>query len=385
MTNIFPYDYKVDVNKFEQMLENKASSYKLFWFWGILDEIEKVYNYSVTHSSEPVTLSFSFETVIHHMIKRAWYPVLEYHLNFGASDQLANVVHLINNIYQFGHAPKKEQLSSALLRIEDRNVKAAIMHLADYVPYRLIAPFFRDELRNIPDKKKNYLIMDLSWSKEDVFYQIDSEKKRIRLSKFWYDYITTNLPLVKGWLNHRLIDYLQARNPNTPAIHLKLAPPMERKLTTATKLWKYVAEQRKIVDIYTNLPFEDQYYMNNGVMSIDHFIPWSFVHHDEQWNLVPTFKHVNSSKSNSLPQLQMYLDKMVDLQYTAYQVVGSVRDYKKVMEQYFTINPMMAATMADGVLLGEGQFVQAMKDTLVPLYQIAKNQGYDVWQWTKMI
>ena len=34
--------------------------------------------------------------------------------------------------------------------------------------------------------------------------------------------------------------------------------------------------------------------------SIDHVIPWSYIYHDDLWNLVYTHKSCNSSKSNRL-------------------------------------------------------------------------------------
>ena len=39
----------------------------------------------------------------------------------------------------------------------------------------------------------------------------------------------------------------------------------------------------------------------NETPSIDHVIPWSFIFHDDLWNLVYTHKSCNSSKSNSIP------------------------------------------------------------------------------------
>lgn len=36
-------------------------------------------------------------------------------------------------------------------------------------------------------------------------------------------------------------------------------------------------------------------------ISIDHYVTWSFVLHDELWNLIPTFKNINSYKGNNIP------------------------------------------------------------------------------------
>ncbi|MDY5576621.1 MAG: HNH endonuclease domain-containing protein [Lachnospiraceae bacterium] len=40
--------------------------------------------------------------------------------------------------------------------------------------------------------------------------------------------------------------------------------------------------------------------MTENDISIDHFVPWSYVAHDEMWNLNPTTKSINSSKRNNL-------------------------------------------------------------------------------------
>lgn len=46
--------------------------------------------------------------------------------------------------------------------------------------------------------------------------------------------------------------------------------------------------------------------LNDKNISIDHFVPWSYVAHDELWNLTPTTRSINSSKSNNLPDWNRY-------------------------------------------------------------------------------
>ena len=38
--------------------------------------------------------------------------------------------------------------------------------------------------------------------------------------------------------------------------------------------------------------FTDQNISKYGGMSLDHFIPWSFVLHNEIWNLYPMYKNL---------------------------------------------------------------------------------------------
>ena len=45
-------------------------------------------------------------------------------------------------------------------------------------------------------------------------------------------------------------------------------------------------------------------------ISVDHFVPWQYVAHDELWNLHPTTKSINSSKSNNLPVWDRYFSQL---------------------------------------------------------------------------
>ena len=49
-------------------------------------------------------------------------------------------------------------------------------------------------------------------------------------------------------------------------------------------------------------------------LSLDHYLPWSFVTHDLLWNLIPTSKEVNSSKSDNLPAND-YFYSFVEIQH----------------------------------------------------------------------
>ena len=58
-------------------------------------------------------------------------------------------------------------------------------------------------------------------------------------------------------------------------------------------------KNEKIIDFYSGEELEP----NN--ISIDHVIPWSFMYSDDIWNLVVTSKSNNSSKSNSIPSIEV--------------------------------------------------------------------------------
>ena len=73
-----------------------------------------------------------------------------------------------------------------------------------------------------------------------------------------------------------------------------------------------------------------------GSYSLDHFLPWKFVLHDQLWNPIPVSRSANSSKSDSLPSLR-YLEPFVETQCLGLAVARGQtgeRKWKQVMESY---------------------------------------------------
>ena len=78
----------VDVRQLENIFDDMTNSYKIFWFLGVFEEI-------ILNKKKEI----SFKEVVARMIVKAWYPLLNYNLNFGAQDQMAKNIRLINNKY----------------------------------------------------------------------------------------------------------------------------------------------------------------------------------------------------------------------------------------------------------------------------------------------
>lgn len=68
-----------------------------------------------------------------------------------------------------------------------------------------------------------------SQSSTACFYSIHREggKLLIRIRPDWYRYIYNNQLIMKDWIKYQIILYLQERNPNVPAIPLKIEPQRE--------------------------------------------------------------------------------------------------------------------------------------------------------------
>ncbi|WP_346940465.1 hypothetical protein [uncultured Clostridium sp.] len=175
-----PYDGSVDLNSFSRILEDKlSSSYKIFWFFGIYEEIIKGNKY------------ISFRKLVCRMIVGAWYPVTQYKLSLGIQDRLYDLVILIHEKYNIPCDMNKNKLLELVENLEDVEVGKRIKKLRDYVPYRLLTPFFAKELALTKDifkkngTKRNKFIAELTNLDERAIYEIDIDNKIIEINDSW--------------------------------------------------------------------------------------------------------------------------------------------------------------------------------------------------------
>lgn len=357
----------VDSRTFSRLLDEErvVASYKMYWLLGILEEV------SLGNSE------IEFNKIIARMIVGAWYPTSQYKLSFGMFDNLKKPINHIALKYGFTPNCDEGKLLEFLCEDQDKELNKMMKDLTANVPYRLLSPFFSKELKGKKDSLKEKLITELSLTSDSCLYKIvKGETDKIILNEGWASYLKENYRVIKSWIYYKLVCFLQKRNPNVPAIAFKLEAPKTRSLTKATKLWKEIIVSKGINDIYTGKDFIEENYVSHGVLSIDHFIPWSFVLHDEMWNLVPTFKNVNSSKSDKLLKYDTYISDFCNIQYKAVTYLaqkGKERDLEGYIDvlkienfqEYLKYKP-------------KEDFNEKLKQCISPLYQIAENQGFEV-------
>ncbi|MDF2614472.1 MAG: hypothetical protein K0S71_2258 [Clostridia bacterium] len=361
----------VDVRVFSTLLDYKilSASYKPFWLSGVLKEV-------INGKKE-----IGFKELVCHMISSAWYPIVQYKLSFGKSDKLGDIVEYIKGKYEIAADEKEHVLYKLIFELQDREIIKYIEGLYQFVPYRMLSPFYQELLRGTAEKEKNKKITELALEDESAFYKIYPKEKMIVIGDNWYKYLVENQNIIYGWINYNLTFFLQKKNPNVPAIPLKIKPPHKRDLSKAEKMWKAFNRVILLKDIYIDKSFNKDNIARYGQMSIDHFIPWSFVLHDEMWNLIPSFKNINSSKSNRLPDMDAYFDEFCQVQYSAFNFMRSYVGMKSLLEDYLSINiPFKLDNKRALINIQEGEFKKALSNTITPLYQIAYNQGYSIWR-----
>ncbi|MCH4887946.1 HNH endonuclease [Acidaminobacter sp. JC074] len=358
----------------ERMMDkaNMVTSYKPYWLMSIIDIIV-----------EDERNIISFEEVVNRMIANAWYTVLTFKLSFGVQDRLSSLIIYLSDTYPYLKESNRSKLLFTLENSEELRNDSEFLkmrkNLYQMAPFRLLSPFFKEATRGIKDQKKNRLIVEMTRLSYICFYDFNENVNGIVIRQSWMDYIIKNQALIKGWIQYKLILYLQARNPNVPNIPLKIMPPNKRSLSKAQNFWKEVTNQEVVYDIYTAKPLVVDNYDIHGALSIDHFIPWSFVLHDEFWNLTPSFNNVNSKKSNSLPDLDRYFNDYCNMQLLAIKKLKAFGE-NKLLEDYYTVSKEeLTYVLSSDETVSYKALKASLESTIIPLHQIALNQGFDIW------
>ena len=357
------------------MLSNFAASYKLYW-------LRSVFDGAVAGAGVVPMRSLAAR-----MVALAWHPVTYFRLNLGASDQLARVVALAHEVCDLRDDATERQIYEAVLGAGDPGLRRRLEALCNFVPYRLIRPFYAERLslerRRLGldsyhfEMQVNRLIVEYN-GQDPAGAPYAFAGDAIVLDPEWVAYFRENRHVIEGWLDMQLVGYLQARNPSVPAIPLKIHPPKRRELTAARAWWAEALADHEFREIYTGVPFTAEAFEAHGPMSVDHFIPWSFVLHDEPWNLAPMFRDTNSSKGDHLPDLDAFLRPLCAQQFDALTTLrGRGRGHRAIMESYAAIDPQVAEY--ERTEAARESFTRAVSRVVVPLHQIAANQGFPVW------
>ena len=360
-----PFYQGLHTQYLQRLFDNMSESYKLFWFQAIVDK--------VAEGRQVIT----FDELVDDMIASAWYMVLEYKLNLGPADTLEALVQDAQRVTNLKSSEKKETIIKALHSITDKEILRKKQVLTYNVPYRLQAPF----LPRIKGESWNGSKKDLAnriASHEGIIYwfvQISGLDSIIEVSEEWTKYIRANYEVLLGWVQYNMIQYLQRRNPSVPGIPNKLRPPQERNLDKVKKLWKSIIEVEPVHEIYGALEIKP------SDMSIDHFVPWSYVAHDELWNLSPTTKSINSKKSNRLPDWDSYYPELRALQRHAYDLVWKYpsvhREFDKCLKEHVNSTDVQHKLYRQG--LPEEEFYTNLEGIIRPVYLAAQNMGFEKW------
>ncbi len=361
-----PYSDELDIQHLSRLFDNMSECYKLFWFQAIVD--------AIIDDKERV----SYDELINQMVADAWYMVSEYKLNLGPKDTLENLVHYAYKLSGLKSSEKRDKILVFLQNSQDKELISKKRVLTLNVPYRLQAPFMPDFRGADWDGGSTDIAARINKHQRLLYYfnMISGLQSEIRFDKRWMDYISVNQEIIKGWIQYNMILYLQRRNPSVPGIANKVYPPDERKLERVKKYWKLIVTLRPTQEIYGDIE------LTTNNISIDHFVPWSYVAHDELWNLCPTTRNINSSKSNYLPDWSKYFHRLGEIEYEAYEMVQKFEtvhnEFDRCVKEHVNNPDVYNKLYRPG--LSKPVFIRNLKEIIEPVYKAASNMGFEFWR-----
>jgi len=268
-----PKDEQLDTKALAEILLETQNSYKHLLFGFLLNELPR---------RSSTNLFFTPAELRAGMLKIAEFPAIQCHLSLGIRDQTKAII-------------SGTQISSA-----NEN------KLLRWVPYRLLRPFFREQLENKPEQLINQSILQLanqnfSGNNPPLYRLITNNQKLISIEvhKSWQEYLVSNKKIIDGWRRWHWATYLQRRNPSALNVMQKLEKPSRQthELNKMRAIWRDMLklDAEIITCTYSNktLAYEE--------IVVDHYLPWSYFGHDQSWNLCPTIQSINSKKSDRLP------------------------------------------------------------------------------------
>ncbi len=384
--NYLPYSNLINTNKLSMVFNDTSNSYKFFWLRAIIKRA----------NSKPID---TIENIVCDMITQTYYMVNECHLSLGPNDKLEEVTKYIFEKYSI---PTNIECEELLIKFrnakifEDDYVKDVINNIKTFVPFCLLSPFVpvgndikKYSIKNIKvfnelyEKSKNN-------SKELLPYRfgdVNGIKTKIILDKYFIDYIVKESKIIYDFCTYNLIDYLQRRNPNVPGIINKLLPQLDRIIDINIKsFYQDVIDIDKsdMQDIYSNISLKDC--VRNKELSIDHFVPWTYVANNEIWNLTPTTKSANSSKNNILPKWETYFNKFIDQKWTIYNIIknnDSIQyQFNKIKSKYINVREIMNLYTSS---VGEDIFKNCYEKHIRTICDAAERNGFKSgWEYNKV-
>lgn len=344
-------------NQLNGIFRNTTATYKFYWFIAILDLV-----------SQKGKTQMSVWEIISQMVAHAWYPIHYFKLSFGKSDSLAFEIMNIQTITGLPIDMDRQGVADYLLsHLNDAQLRTHLNVFTKNVPYRFLSPWIRYE------NDQQVIEMSANFHNECLYaLRRKDGDLMVEINPAWVDYLKANYGILRDYAYWNLTEFLQVRNPNVPDIPGKLVKAIERSsLKPQHDFWDGIIAQRGPVQcIYTGRALTVNGY------DLDHFIPWSFVSHNQIWNLLPIDKSINSSKSNNLPSVD-FIPLFARCQKQAVTTAFSVDANNKMLEDY----QYLGASVRDMVEMDDTHFIDLYQRTLAPLLQIAENMGFKKWNF----
>ena len=193
----------IDFDKeLKEMVANKnlMNSYKLYFLKSLIVNVSR--DKSV----------FDFYEMACWMCAYSFSDVCSLGKRIRALDKLYDVAVLIIEKEDLMESSIITEVYDAVAGTKDKELKQLVASLCNYVPYRLLAYLWQQELKGKTDRQKNQIIEELSRSDPKSVYSIFSEslhKKSIAVVPEWIAFITNNRKRLISWIDDKIDLFVQ--------------------------------------------------------------------------------------------------------------------------------------------------------------------------------
>lgn len=253
---------------------NKTTSYKYAFFKAIIDNIFNLSNNSI-----------KYEVLFERFAEMYWNLVAKYHLvQIQATTRFAK---------------------SSVEIIIDEIIKK--YHLDVIVPFESLKDNIRQEVvKKITNECSKYVIGAFFIDSNKKFYSFDKMSKVITYQHNVVQYIAKYKSILSKLNYFEWIKFLEKVNVDDNINALA------KKLDDSTKRGDLSFYKDFLHDIYNQ---EECFYcgkkLKDEKIEMDHFIPWSYIKDDKQWNIVISCRKCNNSKRDKMPN-KKYIRKLLE-------------------------------------------------------------------------
>jgi len=352
------------IAKLSRVFDDTAASYKFLWTFAILKEIE-------TSDENDIQI----ERLTRTMLRESIFPISRFKLNFGYHDRVEARLKELASMISLDDGTVRDDFDFRKGGSDlTHRVKRIYKEMQNHVPHRWLRPFLDGTIDNPKSVESiaREAIMRFAKKAYDSAqpppYKLEGGS--IVLHPLWRDYFQRNMCIVRGWTLWHWTNYLQAKNPNIPAIATKIGFPESREQWHGERdFWQAIIENApsKIHCLYSGDLLSAQNF------HLDHYIPWSFVGHNRPWNIAPVTEKANEQKGDRLPHGD-YFPKFVALHNQAIEIwkKHAPNRFNTVTEAYRVDLQLTSNQLGDGKSL-----VVALKRTIPPILETAKNNSFE--------
>ena len=179
--------------------QNLMNSYKLYFLKALLNNVSTERN------------TFSFYELACWMVAFSFSDVCALQHRIRPLDRLYDVSIMTIELENIMESSRPIEVYETLINTNHKSLRKEVLALCNYVPYRLLAYLWMNELKGKTDKQKNIIIQEWSGSENGNIYSISSNsdgKKTISVFRDWVLFISANRHELLLWIDSKIISFV---------------------------------------------------------------------------------------------------------------------------------------------------------------------------------